>query len=159
MIWLIDGRSGSGKTTFARRAHNTLGWPVVHIEDAYPGWSGLAEGSASVAEEMLNPRRPGFRRWDWYADRFAEFVPTDPTQSMIIEGCGAVTAANIAAARRFGPVWPIWVELDAETRYRRAMARDGNFGPFWHMWARQEDAHIGAHQPQQLAVWTLHTRA
>ena len=42
MILLIDGRSGSGKTTLARRFGRVGGWPIVHLEDVYPGWGGLA---------------------------------------------------------------------------------------------------------------------
>ncbi|WP_246818300.1 hypothetical protein [Corynebacterium sp. HMSC14H10] len=71
MILLIDGRSGSGKTTFSAKLHSILGWPVIHLEDVYPGWSGLQKASAEVAETILNPALPadkrGYRRWDWYA--------------------------------------------------------------------------------------------
>lgn len=159
MIWLVDGRSGAGKTTWARRMGAVLGWPVAHLEDAYPGWGGLAAGSATVAADMLDPARPGFRRWDWcardFAGDWAEWVDLDPARPLIIEGCGAVTAANIAAARRFGAVWPIWVELDAATRHARAMARDEHFAGHWAMWAAQEDAHIAAHDPVGRAGWIV----
>ena len=164
MILLIDGRSGSGKTTFAKRLHDVLGWPVVHLEDAYPGWGGLAAASAAVAESMLDPAVVGFRRWDWYADRWAEWVDLSefsaarPVRSLIIEGCGAVTAANLAAARAVGDgqAWGVWVELDEPTRCARAMSRDEHFDGYWRMWARQEDDHIARHDPRSLADWTVH---
>lgn len=159
MILLIDGRSGSGKTTFAAKLHDVLGWPVVHLEDAYPGWAGLAAASEAVAESMLNPAVAGFRRWDWYASDRAEWVDlTGVTErSLIIEGCGAVTAANLAAARALGDgeAWGAWVELDEPTRRARAMARDPHFRGHWDMWAAQEDAHIDRHDPVAVADWIV----
>lgn len=62
MIILIDGPSGSGKTTLANRLGFILGWPVVHLDDFYPGWSGLAAGRDMVAGVILERR---FQRWDW----------------------------------------------------------------------------------------------
>ncbi|WP_295625068.1 hypothetical protein [uncultured Corynebacterium sp.] len=169
MILLIDGRSGSGKTTLAKKLHDVLGWRVVHLEDAYPGWSGLAAASDAVAETMLAPETAGFRRWDWFTSDWAEWVdlsafavPRDGSSgsaapSLIIEGCGAVTADNLAAARAIGDgqAWGVWVELDAPTRFARAMARDPYFHGHWRMWAEQEDAHIARHRPRDLADWTV----
>ena len=167
MILLIDGRSGSGKTTFAAKLRGVLGWPVLHVEDAYPGWDGLAAGSATVGESMLDPGILGFRRWDWYADDWAEWVPTPVGPagsavpgSLIIEGCGALTEANLAAACRIGDgeVWGVWLDLDAETRHARAMARDPEFDSHWGMWARQEDEHYSVHRPWDLAEWIVRVR-
>lgn len=63
MILLIDGHSGSGKTTFAARVHGALGWPVIHLEDVYPGWDGLA--AASEARGFINhqPRSTSGKAW------------------------------------------------------------------------------------------------
>ncbi|MFC3848715.1 hypothetical protein ACFORJ_00830 [Corynebacterium hansenii] len=164
MILLIDGRSGSGKTTFAEKLRGVLGWPVVHLEDAYPGWGGLAAASGAVAESMLDPDAAGFRRWDWFASDWAEWVDLSghmaPGRSLIIEGCGALTAANLAAARAIGDgeAWGAWVELDEPTRFARAMARDPYFRGHWRMWAEQEDAHIARHDPRALADWTVRPR-
>lgn len=161
MILLIDGRSGSGKTTFSAKLHSILGWPVIHLEDVYPGWSGLQKASAEVAETILNPALPadkrGYRRWDWYASEFAEWVPTPLDSSLIVEGCGAVTEANLAAARAIGDgnAWGVWVELDTQTRFARAMARDDHFEEHWDMWAEQESQHMAKHNPQQLVDWTI----
>ena len=172
MILLIDGRSGSGKTTFAARLHGVLGWPVVHLEDAYPGWTGLSAASDAVADSMLDPDAAGFRRWDWFASEWAEWVDlsefvgapaesgTERPRSLIIEGCGAMTAANLAAARAIGDgeAWGVWVELDEATRYARAMARDPYFHGHWRMWAAQEGRHIARHDPRALADWTVRPR-
>ncbi|MDO5029484.1 MAG: hypothetical protein Q4E11_02735 [Corynebacterium sp.] len=161
MILLIDGRSGSGKTTLAAKFHRVLSWPVIHLEDVYPGWGGLEAASNAVAASIINPAlspdKRGYRRWDWYANSLAEWVATPPDTSLIIEGCGAITQANLAAARSVGDGagWGIWVELDTQTRFERAMARDMHFEGHWDMWARQEDQHIATHNPETLADWTI----
>lgn len=164
MILLIDGRSGAGKTTFAHRLHRVLGWPVVHLEDAYPGWGGLAAGSAMVAGSMLDPGVRGYRRWDWYASAPAEWVDLgrhlEPGNPVIIEGCGAVTAANLDAARAVGDgeAWGCWVKLGERDRRRRALSRDPGFRSHWDMWARQEEEHIARHDPRSLVDWTVRPR-
>lgn len=169
MILLIDGRSGSGKTTYAAKLGAVLGWPVFHVEDAYPGWHGLSAGSATVGESMLDPGRAGFRRWDWHAGDWAEWIDVPGARapggraggpSLIVEGCGALTSANLAAARSVGDgeAWGVWMELDAATRRRRAMDRDPAFASHWDMWAAQEDAHYAAHRPRELAEWVVRGR-
>lgn len=153
VIVLIDGRSGAGKTTLARRWSAALGWPVVHLEDVYPGWDGLAAASDAVATQLLNPAVASYRRWDWWAMAPAERVAVPLGRSLILEGCGALTSANLAAARALGDAWGVWVELDAARRHARAMARDAHFGGHWRMWAEQEDAHIAEHDPRGVADW------
>lgn len=154
-VVLIDGASGSGKTTLAdelaQRWPGPAGRPVrvVHLDAFYPGWGGLAAGSAMVAETVLRERDPGYRRWDWHARRPAEWVPLDPTDSLIVEGCGALTPANRALATA-----GIWVVGNPAERKRRALARDGEvFAPHWEEWAAQERAHWRAHRPRELADW------
>lgn len=164
MILLLDGRSGSGKTTLSQRLHSLLGWPVIHLEDMYPGWTGLSAGAAMVASSVIDPSRApderGFLRWDWYASDFDTWVPTPGGGegcSLIIEGCGVLTEQNIAAARSVGDgeVWGVWLDLCAEERYRRAMDRDDSFAGYWTMWSQQEDAHYCEHRPWLLADWTI----
>ena len=75
-IWLLDGRSGSGKTVLADALAAELGGAVVHMDDLYPGWGGLEEGSAYALERIVRPLARGedavWRRWDWAADARAE---------------------------------------------------------------------------------------
>lgn len=149
-VTIIDGGSGSGKTTYARAlaARERAGGrrvEVVSLDDFYPGWSGLAAASRMVVDDVL--RRGGFRRWDWAADRPGEWVGLDPAADLVIEGCGALTPASAAYADR-----TIWLDLDAATRKRRALARDGDgFAPWWDHWAAQEAAHWAADDPRALA--------
>ncbi|WP_288832234.1 (d)CMP kinase [uncultured Corynebacterium sp.] len=140
---LIDGPSGAGKTTLANLMGRALGMEVVHLDDFYPGWGGLAEGARMVAEDVLRPRDPGYWRWDWKHDRRGEWVALDPAADLIVEGVGALTGASLSAARARGSVVAIRVIAPAEVRKRRALARDPGFAPYWDMWAAQE-ARLGA---------------
>lgn len=136
MIVLIDGRSGSGKTTLARMLGEKFGVPVVHLDDFYPGWSGLARGSAMVVDVMTQRR---FQVWDWDHDRPSTWVEV-PQGDLIIEGVGAVTREAISAAG--AEVLTIFVEAPADVRKQRALRRDPEFQEHWDMWAAQEDQHF-----------------
>lgn len=136
---LIDGPSGSGKTTYAETLSAEIGLEIIHLDDFYPGWFGLQAASDRVADDVLDPRRPGFRRWDWEKNEPGEWVDLDPKAGYIIEGVGAVTSRNIAAARRLGRVRTIRLDADPAERKRRALSRDPGFAEWWRTWAEQED--------------------
>jgi uridine kinase len=145
-VVLIDGRSGAGKTTLARDLAPLLGAQLVSLDDLYPGWGGLAAGSAAVHETVLRDREPGWTGWDWGTGRAADWHPVDPARPLVIEGCGALSRANRALAT-FG----VWVELPAAERRRRALEREPDFAPHWREWAAQERAHAAAEHPRALA--------
>ena len=143
---LIDGRSGSGKTEFAVAL--AAAWPgaqLVRLDDIYPGWTGLAAGSAAVHEQVLSEFR--WRRWDWSLSERAEWHSVDPTLPILVEGCGALSEASRRLAT-FG----IWVELDSALRKARALARDGEaYAPHWDDWAAQEEAFLASQHPHKRA--------
>ena len=158
-VLVVDGRSGSGKTSLAARLAGRSGGDasVLHVEDLYPGWDGLADGSRAVARALAEG---GYRRYDWALGRFAEWVPLPRRVPLVIEGCGALTAANLAAARAWagraagggGRVRGVWIACPEPVRRARALARDGEtFRPHWDRWAAQEDAHFAEHRPWELA--------
>jgi uridine kinase len=155
-VLLIDGRSGSGKTVLAARISAGSGAQTLHVEDLYLGWEGLAAGSLSVSAAL---DRGKYQRYDWIAGEFAEKVRIDPASPLVIEGCGAITDENLAAARRWaersglpGGVRGIWLECPEQVRRERALARDGEmFAPYWESWAAQEDVHFALHEPWRLA--------
>jgi adenylate kinase family enzyme len=139
---LIDGPSGAGKTTFADAVARRTGLRVVHLDDFYPGWSGLAEASRMVVDDVLHPTAPGYRRWNWETGEPADWVPLNAGESVIIEGVGAVTATSTAAARALGDVLTVRINAPTELRRTRALTRDTGYEPFWEMWAQQEVVHF-----------------
>ena len=130
----IDGYSGSGKSTLAAALAPLLpGWQVLHLDDWYPGWDGLAEGAhiaRRIAADLREGRASSYEAWDWENGTTGATirVPLAPT---IIEGCGAIEAeADLA----------IWIADPGEDERRsRALARDGQtYAPHWRRWAEQD---------------------
>jgi len=147
-IVLVDGRSGSGKTELARAM--VLQKPelqLVRMDDLYPGWHGLEAGSRHVHDFVIAAQVRRWQRWDWLENAPAEWHVLDPRRPILIEGCGALSRANRALA-----AYALWVELDADTRKTRALARDGDaYAPHWDEWAAQEDVFIARENPRSLA--------
>ena len=155
-VTLIDGRSGSGKSMVARELFAS--WPdaqLVRLDDVYPGWAGLELASRQVAERMLAASAPAWQRWDWVLGLPAEWVTLDATRPLIVEGVGALSREN----RRLAS-YGIWIELDAETRKRRALERDGEqYESHWDDWAAQEERFIAREHPHTLADLVIDERA
>ncbi|MCQ9351945.1 hypothetical protein NQ015_03545 [Corynebacterium sp. 153RC1] len=135
MIVLIDGPSGAGKTTFAGQLGAVLSWPVVHLDDFYPGWGGLAAARDMVVRDVLGRR--GFWRWDWEQNVRGEWVDLD-YEHLIIEGVGAISSESLDAGETFAVV----LTAPEQVRRERALARDPYYKPYWEMWACQEKEHF-----------------
>lgn len=157
-VVLVDGRSGSGKTTFAAALAAEAGVRLLRLDDVYPGWDGMAAASRILVDAVLVPRRSGapgrWRQWDWPADRpdGAGVVPANGP--LVVEGCGALTRASA----RFATL-SVWLELRPEERRRRALDRDGEaFRPHWDRWAAQEARAIAHEDPRRLADVTVDGR-
>lgn len=138
VVVLIDGRSGAGKTSLAGALAARTGAALVHVEDYYPGWNGLAAGAEAIVSEVLEPWLRGesvaLRRWNWHEDRFEPAGALAAGGNLIIEGCGAIS-------RRSRPLadLAIWLEGEESLRRTRARARDGD-DAWWSPWREQEDA-------------------
>lgn len=165
-VVLIDGGAGSGKTTLARHLAYRLGAEIVHLDALYPGWGGLSAGAVAVERDVL--ARGGYRRFDWERGEQAEWVSVARSGPLVIEGCGAITAGTVAAARRLcrgeargeadRGVTAIWVECPEPERRARALARDGElFRPHWDRWAAQEAVHRATDLPIARSREVVHT--
>ncbi|HEX6339149.1 MAG TPA: hypothetical protein VFZ85_19500 [Jiangellaceae bacterium] len=140
----IDGPAGSGKSTLAARLAGPLDAPTVHMDDIYPGWDGLAAGPSRLLEWILEPLASGrvarYRRYDWEASRYADWVDVPDADTLIVEGCAS-------GARSGAPYvsFLIWVQAPRDVRMRRGIERDGEvFRPHWEQWAAQEGVHFAA---------------
>jgi dephospho-CoA kinase len=137
----VDGPSAAGKTELAARLARALGDPpVVHMDDLYDGWDGLAEGvrrlRALVSALADGPAR--YRRYDWARVGYGAEVDLGEPPVLVVEGVGAGTVAADA-------VLVVWLETPEVVRYRRGMARDGEaYRPYWDRWAAQEREHYAA---------------
>jgi energy-coupling factor transporter ATP-binding protein EcfA2 len=141
----IDGPSGSGKTTLAARLAAALGDPpVLHMDDIYPGWDGLAASVPLLHDQVVAPlvagRSAGYRRYDWHREEFAEAHDLGVPALLVVEGagCGARVIGERASLL-------LWIEAPRDERFRRGIARDGEtYRPHWDRWARQEATHFAA---------------
>ncbi|MDH6277483.1 uridine kinase [Aurantimicrobium minutum] len=153
--FLIDGPSGSGKTTLAaeieKHWNSAVKLQVVHMDDLYPGWDGLAEGSAT-ALALLHERATGvdthWQRYDWATEKFTQWHSVDAREPLLIEGCGsmALGSESLSQVR-------IWLDAETELRRERALSRAGeNFAEHWTQWDVQYENFVTLHNPQALAT-------
>ena len=135
----VDGPAGSGKSTLAAAVAARTGGLVVHMDDLYAGWSGLA-GSRGQLDTLLRPLAAGslgrYRRWDWHAQRFAETVSVEPVPWLVLEGVGS-------GSRRHADLRSllVWVEAPRDLRLARGLSRDGEaLRGEWERWLVAEQA-------------------
>lgn len=145
----IDGKGAAGKTTFARRIAAALrGSSVISVDDfARPdlrGWE-LARFVEQVRDPLLDGRPARYQRWDFHADRGAEWLEVAPGAPVVVEG---VSATDV----RLGVPWDVtlWLEVPAEERLRRAITRDGEgMRERWMSdWIPSEEAYEREQRPQ-----------
>ncbi|SEE64902.1 uridine kinase family protein [Jiangella alba] len=152
IVVAVDGPAGSGKTTLAGRLAARLDdAPVLHMDDLYPGWDGLAHAAAAVAAEVLRPLAEGrparYRRWDWQADRWAGWVDVPAVPVLVVEGCGSGSTPGAPYLSLL-----LWVDAPHDLRQARGFERDGDgFRPHWARWARQEEALFAAERTRERA--------
>lgn len=160
-IILIDGRAGSGKSTLAEKIQNELfrqgeSMPrIIHMDDLYEGWNGLAVGAEYLQRFVLSPlltkQTASWQEYNWEIDsrdRWREFSGGTP---LIIEGCGALNQYTSSIAQL-----SIWLEVDEETRRKRWLERDGDaFNAYFDIWAAQELDFIAREKSPTLADYEL----
>lgn len=146
----VDGPAGSGKTTLARALAEETGARVVHMDDLYAGWSGLATVDEALAG-LLRPLadgQPGFyRRFDWELDAYAELHVVAPTPLLVVEGVGSGSAVTADLVTTL-----VFVDAPHDLRMARGLARDGDaLAPHWASWAEHEAARFAADRTRERA--------
>ncbi|MFO7244308.1 MAG: 4-amino-4-deoxy-L-arabinose transferase [Actinomycetes bacterium] len=161
-VVLIDGPAGAGKSTLANRLAVALGGTasggagtydpaaplpddapvqIVHGDDMYEGWSGLATLDRVLLDEILLPLARGeagaFRMWDWIADRRTHDIAVPPRPFLLVEGVGVAQRR----ARELASI-VVWVEAPWEVRLARGLERDGeHMRAEWERWEAEQNAH------------------
>ncbi len=160
-IILIDGRAGSGKSTLAEKMQNELfrqgeSMPrIIHMDDLYEGWTGLAAGAEYlqrfILSPLLNKQTASWQEYNWEIDareRWREFSGGTP---LIVEGCGSLNQYTSTIAHI-----SIWLEVDEATRRKRWLERDGEvFNQYFDIWAAQELDLIAREKSPTLADYEL----
>lgn len=149
-IIALDGRSGSGKTSFATSLASKLGADhsvsVLRLEDMYHGWDGLAAAQElylQLLPQLAAGQSISWPLWDWANNRSGQSADFTPAEIVIVEGVGASCAGSAAWVD-----FSIWLEADKQVRKSRALARDGEtYSPFWDQWAAQEDIYQSQQHP------------
>jgi uridine kinase len=154
-VLAVDGPGGSGKSTLAARLASVLDAPVVHMDDLYPGWDGLAAAAPLLCEWIIEPLAQGravrYQRYDWSLGAYRDWLDLPPADVLVVEGCGS--GSRIIAPRLS---MLLWVEAPRDVRFARGIDRDGEAcRPLWERWARQEDALFSAEHTRERADYRI----
>jgi len=151
VVIAIDGPSGSGKTQLARELAPPLGATILHLDDIYQGWHGLAAAPGTVAADVLEPISRGEEghtpRWEWGADAPGTDIVVAADGILLLDGCGS-------GSRIVRPYLShlLWLDAPEDVRRERAFARDGElYRQWWDIWAAQERDLFGAERTRDAA--------
>ena len=160
-IILIDGRAGSGKSTFAESLQQQLfrdgesAPRVIHMDNIFEGWEGLALGSDYMVRFILQPlaRREtaSWQDWSWVKNQRSSWREFSGGTPLIVEGCGSLTERSKEHADI-----SIWLEASEETRRERWIQRERHLEKF-DFWAAQELDFYAREKSQSLADLVIKT--
>ncbi len=162
-IVLIDGRAASGKSQFAKELAELYfqvdrqAARVIHMDDLYPGWNGLAEGSVYLLTNILIPlsknRAASWQVWNWRKNHRGAEEPGNGRRefsggtALIVEGCGSISRLSAELAD-----FTIWIDADDTNRKERFSARDGGkFDEYFGIWSQQENEFYQRENSAELA--------
>jgi uridine kinase len=154
-IILIDGKAGSGKSTFAESLQQQLfrdgesAPRVIHMDNIFEGWEGLSLGSDYMVRFILQPlaRREtaSWQDWSWVKNQRSSWREFSGGTPLIVEGCGSLTERSKEHADIC-----IWLEASEEVRRKRWIQRERHLDKF-DFWAAQELDFYAREKSQSLA--------
>ena len=160
-VILIDGRSGSGKTTFAEQLQNRLfrdgesAPRVIAMDDLYDGWYGLQSGHDYLVRNILTPVskrvKANWQEYDWALGERSQWREFEGGTPLIIEGCGSLSQVTVEFAHL-----KIWLDADETVRQARWVERSGHdHDQWWPIWAAQELEFYAKQNSRELATWAV----
>jgi uridine kinase len=160
-IVLIDGRAGSGKSTFAESLQQQLfrdgesAPRVIHMDNIFEGWDGLALGSDYMVRFILQPlarqETASWQDWSWVKNQRSSWREFSGGTPLIVEGCGSLTERSKEHADI-----SIWLEASEEVRRERWIQRERHLEKF-DFWAAQELDFYAREKSQSLADLVIKT--
>ena len=160
-IVLIDGRAGSGKSTFAEQLQQQLfrdgesAPRVIHMDNIFEGWEGLSLGSDYMVRFILNPlarkETASWQDWSWVKNERSSWREFSGGTPLIVEGCGALTERSKEHA-----FLSLWLEAREETRRARWIERERHLDKF-DFWAAQELDFYAREKSKSLADLIIET--
>lgn len=144
----VDGRAGSGKSTFARSLSRALGGVAVLPLDDFLAWDDLTEFWPRFEVEVLLPlfegRKARYQARDWEHDPYGrglgawKELPSSPL--VILEGVGAARQEL-----RSRLAYAVWIETPPDVCLTRGISRDGiEQTSRWLKWQERELAFFEA---------------
>jgi uridine kinase len=160
-IILIDGRAGSGKSTFAEGLQQQLfrdgesAPRIIHMDNIFEGWEGLSLGSDYLVRFILDPlarqETASWQDWSWVKNERSSWREFSGGTPLIVEGCGALTERSKAHADL-----SLWLEASEATRRERWLQRERHLDKF-DFWAAQELDFYAREKSQSLADLVVKT--
>lgn len=167
----VDGGTGSGKTTLARRLQNALAGggiecAVVHLDHFFRTQRERGSRLARVEDtdwrrlrdEVILPLRAGrsarFQLYDWPQDRLRRWQTVPPAGVLIVDG---VSSLRRELAHYYDLA--IWLACPREKRIARLAGRGDTPPEEIECWLPSEDAYLVAHAPRQRAHLVVDARA
>lgn len=146
----VDGRSASGKTTFAKALARALNAPLVHTDDV--AWHhSFFDWWPLLIEHIVLPFKAGTAiDWTpeaWTAKGRSGSIQIPAAAFLIIEGVSS-SRLELSAYLDFC----VWIETDPKNAEQRGLERDGPEDyMFWFEWQAAEIPFLEADQPWKRA--------
>ena len=145
-IVAIDGRSASGKSTFASRLTRALECQCVHTDDI--AWNhSFFDWWPLLIHHVLEPFRAG-QAVLWTPDAWREH---ERSGAIIVQPAPILLVEGVSSTRRELSNWidyTVWMETDVQLAETRGLERDGPDGrDFWFEWQRIEQPFFAKDQP------------
>lgn len=154
----LDGIGGSGKSTLASKLVQEIGGTFISLDD-FRSKEIYEVDRERLINTLLAPlsesKSTHYQKWLWGENKLSDLIKVKPDNFIIFEG---VTALH-PELRDFYD-YKIWIEVNADTAYKRGLDRDRNdYGvdtkSEWEtQWIPYEQEYIRKYNPQHAANFT-----